>query len=210
MGCPAAQEPALSQTPPSLAMPFEQVGEPQVIAVPGYRHEGLCPSHPPAQVGSDAVHAPCPGCGDTSLPSVVHLPSVPDMSQAWHVPVQAPSQQRPSAQKPSAHSEATEHVAPRALPDGRSGPVSKPDGATSGMMVGLSVGVSETVSTSRRPSEFEARSTAFGISMAGALSTSGATSTAPDPSMPSTTSIKEIPSAPPPSRPDGTFSHSPT
>ena len=62
----------------------------------------LVPLQEPPQAEPSEVQAARVPCG-APLVTVVHVPELPGMSQAWHWPPQAWLQQTPSAQLPLTH-----------------------------------------------------------------------------------------------------------
>jgi hypothetical protein len=73
-----------------------QVAALQVVSLPAYVHWLGIPPHAPAQVACVAVHAARDPRGAPL--TVTHVPTLFASAQAWHWPVQAPSQHTPSTQ----------------------------------------------------------------------------------------------------------------
>ena len=106
------QVPVPLHEPDGVAVPAEQPAARHWVEVPGKpQAAALVPSQEPPQTDPSEVHAARDPCG-APLVTVVHVPELPGMSQAWHWPPQAALQQTPSTQIPLAHSPAPPQEVP--------------------------------------------------------------------------------------------------
>ena len=104
------QFPAPSQFAPAVAVPPVQLAVRQFVDVGGYEQALDVPSQlPPHGAVPAPVHAPRDPCG-CPLGTLVHAPTLPETSHAWHCAPHAALQQTPSTQKPDPHCVALVHA----------------------------------------------------------------------------------------------------
>jgi hypothetical protein len=97
------QFPAPSQFAPAVAVPPLQLAVRQLVDVGGYAQALDVPLQlPPQGAAPDPVHAPRAPCG-CPLGTLVHAPTAPETSHAWHCPPHAALQHTPSTQNPEPH-----------------------------------------------------------------------------------------------------------
>ena len=92
--------------------PLHDAGAPHASDAEAYLHAiDELPSHAPLHAAPLFVHGVRRPCG-APLATVVHAPTWPATSHAWHWPEQLPSQQTPSTQLPDAQTEPFAQSAP--------------------------------------------------------------------------------------------------